>query len=135
DPSISGRYLDTPTTGILREWASAIKQAGIRRIEGAVIGDDDCFDDTPRAGSWQLDYYADWYAAESSGLTINDNCWDVTIRPGAKLGDPAKIEPMLPTKYVTFKYNVITTGSRGKTTGEESSGKAGEESSVEIERT
>lgn len=115
DPSISGRYNpDLPTTGILRQWANAIKAAGIRRVEGAIIGDDDCFDDRPRAGTWQLDYYQEWYAAESSGLAINENCWDVTLTPAKSVGEKAKLQVLLPTKYVTFRNEVVTTAPNGQ---------------------
>ena len=82
DPSISGRYSkETSTTTILQQWAKAVRAAGIRRINGDVIGDDNCFDDAPRSGTWQLDYYQEWYAAENSGLSINENCYDVIVRP------------------------------------------------------
>ncbi|MCX7625980.1 MAG: D-alanyl-D-alanine carboxypeptidase/D-alanyl-D-alanine-endopeptidase [Candidatus Sumerlaeaceae bacterium] len=115
DPSISGRYNpDLPTTGILRQWANAIRAAGIRRIEGAIIGDDDCFDDRPRAGTWQLDYYQEWYAAESSGLAINENCWDVTLTPAKAIGEKARLHVLLPTKYVTFRNEVVTTAPTGQ---------------------
>ncbi len=115
DPSISGRYNpDLPTTAILHQWAKAVREAGIRRIEGAIIGDDDCFDDQPRAGTWQLDYYQEWYAAESSGLAINENCWDVTITPADRAGKRARLLVELPTKYVTFKNEVLTTVAKGK---------------------
>ncbi|MGC8739828.1 MAG: D-alanyl-D-alanine carboxypeptidase/D-alanyl-D-alanine endopeptidase [Candidatus Sumerlaeaceae bacterium] len=115
DPSISGRYNpDLPTTAILQRWAKAVRDAGIRRIEGAVIGDDDCFDDQPRAGTWQLDYYQEWYAAESSGLAMNENCWDVTIVPAQRIGAKARLHVDLPTRYVTFKNEVVTTAPTGK---------------------
>ncbi|MGI8907721.1 MAG: D-alanyl-D-alanine carboxypeptidase/D-alanyl-D-alanine endopeptidase [Candidatus Sumerlaeaceae bacterium] len=118
DPSVSGRYIeDKPTTAILREWAQAVKSAGIRRVDGAVIGDDDVFDDESRTGSWQLDYYQEWYAAENSGLTINDNCWDVVIKPGRKPGDPAIIETPLPSKYVRFINRVTTSGPKRRGSG------------------
>ncbi|MBX7245176.1 MAG: D-alanyl-D-alanine carboxypeptidase/D-alanyl-D-alanine-endopeptidase [Candidatus Sumerlaeaceae bacterium] len=112
DPSISGRYLkDTPTTAILRQWADAITSAGIRRITGSVIGDDDIYTDDQREGTWQLDYYKDWFAAESSGLSINDNCWDAVVRPGAKIGAPAIVELPLKTRYYTIKNEIVTTGA------------------------
>lgn len=81
DPSISGRYLDTPTTAILAQWADAVTSAGIKAIKGDIIGDDDIFDDRYTAGSWQYDYLAEWYAAENSGLAINENCWDAVFYP------------------------------------------------------
>lgn len=111
DPSTSGRYSkDTSTTTMLDKWAKAVRSAGVKRITGDIIGDDDYFDDAARTGSWQIDYTQEWYAAESGGLAINDNCWDAVIRPGKAIGQPAKLEPVLPTKYVTFVNEVITTG-------------------------
>lgn len=82
DPSISGRYFDTPTTAILAHWADAISSAGITYIEGDIIGDDDIFDDQAIAGSWHVDYLPEWYAAENSGLAVNENCWDIIIEGG-----------------------------------------------------
>lgn len=119
DPSISGRYeTDTQTTAILGEWADAVRRAGIRRVEGAVIGDDDVFDESHVAGSWQLDYYQAWYAAENSGLAINENCYDVLIRPGAKPGDKARLALQIPTRYITLRNEVVTTGPAGRRGGD-----------------
>ncbi len=85
DPSISGRYLeDKPTTAILTEWADAISSMGIRRIEGDIIGDDDIFDDSALAGTWSVSYLQEWYAAENSGLAMNDNCWDINVHVGER---------------------------------------------------
>ncbi len=119
DPSISGRYInDTPTTAILARWARAVRDAGIRRVQGSVVGDDNCFDDNHRAGSWQLDYFQEWYAAENSGLAINENCYDVLVTPGRKPGDPAKAQFQIPTRYLTLRNDVKTTGPAGKGAGD-----------------
>lgn len=97
DPSISGRYLDDkPTTAILAEWADAITSAGIKGITGRIIGDDDIFDDSPISSTWVADYLQEWYAAENSGLAINENCWDVLLTPT----DP-KVTDLLITEYYT----------------------------------
>lgn len=115
DPSISGRFCATSTAQILKEWAATIKTAGIREITGSVIGDDDVFDDQCREGTWQIDAFSAWYGAESSGLAMNENCWDMTVKPGAKVGDPAQLVSHLPTAYLTFKNEIVTTTAKGKT--------------------
>lgn len=112
DPSISGRYFtkeDITTTGILKEWAQAIKKAGITKVEGSIIGDDDIFDDEEYAGIWQQEYFAEWYAAESSGLAVNENCWDVDVIPAAEPGKRAQIVPRIPTSYLNFASLMQTT--------------------------
>lgn len=125
DPSISGRYNDLitssggfahmqvnredwSTTAILQRWVKAVRDAGIQKINGAVIGDDDIFDDRELTSSWSVGYLSDWYAAENSGLAINDNCWDIYITPGDAVGEPAKIHPVLDTRFVKFINNVTT---------------------------
>lgn len=124
DPSISGRYAeryfgrdDVYTTGILRDWAKAVKDAGIKRIEGSVIGDDDFFDEDEYAGTWQQEYYPEWYAAESSGLAINENCWDVDVIAADQPGKRATLRPRIPSSYFNFASSVLTVPNRGDTSG------------------
>ena len=115
DPSISWRYnLDSDTTAVLAQWADAIRKAGIKRIEGSVIGDDNVFDDEDRAGSWCVEYLGEWYAAEATGLAINENCWDVVLKPGKSAGAKASIRQMIPTSYYKIDNQVVTTGPKTK---------------------
>lgn len=131
DPAISGRYFDTPTTAILQQWADAVTSAGIWRVEGDVVGDDDIFDDSYMSGSWAPSYLQEWYAAENSGLAINDNCWDaifeVTTSPVGDNGERLnpldsdedstqplylKVTNLLDTNYVTIYPNGLRVGDR-----------------------
>ncbi|HQF43808.1 MAG TPA: D-alanyl-D-alanine carboxypeptidase/D-alanyl-D-alanine-endopeptidase, partial [Ignavibacteriaceae bacterium] len=47
-------------------------------------GDDNLFDDTGLGVGWLWDYETDWYAAQSSALSYNDNCIDITIKYNSK---------------------------------------------------
>ena len=116
DPSISGRYRnrqygleDKPTSAILADWAAALKARGVKRITGDVIGDDDAFDDEDLGLNWELDDLPFWYAAGVSGLSLNENCYDYVIEPGARVGDPARIRIIPDTTYVTLKNDAVTT--------------------------
>ena len=60
DPSISERS-DVP--GTLRAMARQMREAGITRIEGGIIGDDDLFDDDGIGDGWTLDNLPYGYAA------------------------------------------------------------------------
>lgn len=159
DPSISGRYAqdrfddasrkrresgqvepEKAISPILQDWAKAVKAAGIHRIDGAVIADDDVFDDRGRSSSWQLSYYQEYYAAESSGFAAKDNCWDVVIRPGEQVGAPARLEVPLGSRYVTFRNEVITTAplyaaGNGTTTDTRAQGREYPDPSISISRT
>ena len=61
---------------------------------------------------WAWDYQSDWYAAQISALTFNDNCVDVFVEPGDTLGAPAKLTLRPQTAYVHV-YNKTVTVRRG----------------------
>ena len=89
DPTISERS-DTPgTLGIL---ARQVREAGITRIEGGVIGHDDLFDDNGFGDGWTLDNLPYGYAAAVSALEYNEGSVDLVIRAGAAAGDPVVIQ-------------------------------------------
>ena len=89
DPSISERS-DTP--GTLRAIARQVREAGITRIEGGVIGHDDLFDDNGFGDGWTLDNMPYGYAAAVSALEYNEGSVDLVIRAGAAAGDPVSIQ-------------------------------------------
>lgn len=88
DPSISERN-DIP--GALRTLARQVRETGITRVEGGVIGDDDLFDDNRFGDGWTLDNLAYGYAAAVSALEYNEGSVDLVIRAGAAAGDPVAI--------------------------------------------
>jgi D-alanyl-D-alanine carboxypeptidase/D-alanyl-D-alanine-endopeptidase (penicillin-binding protein 4) len=63
DPTIGAK--DNGFAPLFLEWADALAKAGIRRIDGRIIGDDDAFDDTGVGPGWAWDYLDADYAAPS----------------------------------------------------------------------
>lgn len=115
DPSISGRYRKEITTEqILDEWVQAFRNLGVTKITGDIVGDDDCFDDSPIAGSWENDDLAYWYATGSSGLAISDNCYSYTITPGEAVFAPTTCTIDPETSYLTITNDILTTGSSAR---------------------
>ncbi|MCH8524102.1 MAG: D-alanyl-D-alanine carboxypeptidase/D-alanyl-D-alanine-endopeptidase [Balneolales bacterium] len=90
DPTISGRFNDDDPMEVFRNWAIALRERGITRIEGDIIGDDTLFDDIPLGRSWSWDYTSYWYAAEMGALSFNDNTIDL-LMVGQAPGEPATI--------------------------------------------
>ena len=81
DPSIGGRGGEDFTP-----WIAAIKAAGIRRIEGRIIGDDNAFDD-PRPGAmWAWDDLGYTSGALYGALNYAENRMAVTVTPAAAAG-------------------------------------------------
>jgi serine-type D-Ala-D-Ala carboxypeptidase/endopeptidase (penicillin-binding protein 4) len=89
DPSISER---SESPGLLGLLARQIRAAGITRIEGGIIGDDDLFDDKPYGDGWTLDNLPYGYAAAVSALEYNEGSVDLVIRAGVTAGEPVTIQ-------------------------------------------
>lgn len=89
DPSISERG-EMP--GTLKAIARRVREAGVVRIEGGVIGHDDLFDDNGFGDGWTLDNLPYGYAAAVSALEYNEGSVDLVINAGAAAGDPVAIQ-------------------------------------------
>lgn len=108
DPSISGRFNDGRITETLEAWADSIRAKGISIIEGNIVGDDNVFADEPLGNGWEVSEEPYWYSAQISGLSLNDNCIDISVSPAAKAGDPAIYEITPNTGYVNVTNNIET---------------------------
>jgi len=118
DPSIGGRFHDNDRLYTFRQWAAELRRNGIQRIEGNIIGDDDLFEDMPYGKGWQWDDLPYWYAAQVSSLSFNDNCIDLLIEPGRRVGAPAIIKVSPKTDYVNVLNKTVTVKNRPRRSGE-----------------
>jgi D-alanyl-D-alanine carboxypeptidase/D-alanyl-D-alanine-endopeptidase (penicillin-binding protein 4) len=80
DPTISERFHGDVRT-VFRAWADSLRAHGVRRITGAVIGNDDVFDDVPLGRGWAWDDVQDAYSAEVGGLQLNEGFVTVRVSP------------------------------------------------------
>lgn len=102
-----------PLPGLFADWTSMIRQAGIRRIEGHVIGDGRCFTDMPEQESWQYNDIGTYYGAGATGLSFFENRQNFSVRPGDHPGAPLDIRPEYPqSPWMRFRYE-CTTGKAG----------------------
>jgi D-alanyl-D-alanine carboxypeptidase/D-alanyl-D-alanine-endopeptidase (penicillin-binding protein 4) len=86
DPTLGGYQQRNDPTAVFRNWADSLKAAGISRIQGDIVGDDDPFSDVPLGEGWSWNDVPYAYAAEINGLVLNNNTIDLEVRgrrPGA----------------------------------------------------
>src|SRR5262249_35677345 len=107
DPSIGSQ--DFGASPVFAEWADALKQAGIRRVDGRLIGDDHVFDQATLGAGWAWDYLADGYAAPVGGLNYNANAAGVPLWPGEAPGEPVRLE-VAPPGHLLEVTNALKTG-------------------------
>jgi D-alanyl-D-alanine carboxypeptidase/D-alanyl-D-alanine-endopeptidase (penicillin-binding protein 4) len=86
DPTPDGRAGDS-----LDVWVDALKAAGLKRIEGRVIGDDDDIDEPRPGAAWSWEDLGYTSGAIFGALNATENRMMVTIAPGPREGDPATI--------------------------------------------
>lgn len=117
DPTLGGHYLsdsgdwdeDIDALAVFRNWADSLRAAGIRRITGDLIGDDDVIDDIPLGANWSWDDETWYYSAQLGGLAFHDNVIHLYVA-GRTPGMPANLswEP-LNTDYVQVINRTLTT--------------------------
>lgn len=104
-------------TEIYWKWLTALREAGIRQINGRVIGDDSFFDTRLVGNLWSWVDLGNYYGAGSSGLSISQNDYRITFAPGTS-GQPARFIGASPAPPgVTFISEMMTgpsgSGDRG----------------------
>ncbi len=106
DPNLSARaipYRTGPITGnplaAIEDLADQIAARGVKRIEGDIVGDDTWYLWEPYGSGWGIDDPQSDDGAAISALTINDNGFTLTIRPGARAGDLAALTFNPPLEY------------------------------------
>ncbi len=108
DPSISGRYYDGDIIHVFDQWAKGLVELGIRVIDGHIIGDDNYFETEIMGHGWSWDYQSDYYAAQISALSFNDNCVDLLFSAGDTLGAIADVKIIPDTDYIELENRVVT---------------------------
>jgi D-alanyl-D-alanine carboxypeptidase/D-alanyl-D-alanine-endopeptidase (penicillin-binding protein 4) len=99
-----------PAAALFVEWRNALTSAGIQRVEGRLIGDDNAFDDQTLGAGWAWDYLTLGYAAPSSALSYNENVVVVRVSPGAAAGDAASVA-LSPPGHELDVTSVVTTSA------------------------
>lgn len=98
--------------GLFEEWRGAIEVAGIKAIDGAVIGDDSAFSTQAISGGWTWDDIGNYYAPPVTGLNFHHNTFFVSFQPGA-VGSIAKLVSTSPTMPSLELVNEMRTGPAG----------------------
>lgn len=115
DPSLSGRTYpyrkDAPAAEPLRaieQLADQAVAAGILRVDGDIVGDDQLYPWAPYPPSWTVDDLTQEDGAPVSALTVNDNAMVLAIRPASRTGELAAISFEPAIEYYAVDNRVLT---------------------------
>jgi D-alanyl-D-alanine carboxypeptidase/D-alanyl-D-alanine-endopeptidase (penicillin-binding protein 4) len=114
DPTLgSWRYDNTKEQLLLDKWIKAIKQVGIKQIQGSLIAYDKNFESQTIPGGWIWDDIGNYYGAGSAGLNWRENQYDLKLKSGSQTGAAVSIVSTVPKLYNVSLINELTTGKTG----------------------
>lgn len=87
------------TNDFLPEWITAVRQAGIREIRGAVVADESIFDTEGISGKTVYEDLGSYYGAGSYGISVFDNLYRLYLETGGPGSRPhiQKTVPDIPS--------------------------------------
>ena len=109
DPTIGGRFHDGNATAVIQEWASDLKRAGIKTINGNLVFEYGYMDTEYIHPTWPADQLTAWYEAPIAAFALQEGCIAVRVLP-SKSGGPCIVQFDPPTSYVSLQ-NSCRTGS------------------------
>lgn len=112
DPSIAARFNNGDYFKGINDLAARIRAAGVKRVEGDLVGDETYFTGPPYGSGWAWEDLQWWYGAEVSALTVNDNALDLVVKPGPQVGSPAVVT-IGPPDPLLMIVNRVTTAPKG----------------------
>lgn len=112
DPTIAARFNNGDYFKGINELASRISAAGVKRIDGDLVGDESYFAGPKYGAGWEWEDLTWYYGAEVTPLSVNDNALDLFIKPGPGVGKAALITTGPPDPLLTI-VNKVTTSPKG----------------------
>jgi D-alanyl-D-alanine carboxypeptidase/D-alanyl-D-alanine-endopeptidase (penicillin-binding protein 4) len=112
DPTLgSWRYETTHENHILTLMVTALQKAGIKKINGRIIGDDSIFGSQSIPEGWIWMDLGNYYGAGTSGLCWRENQFDIKLKTGS-VGSPVGILRQVPAMpYLSFKSELLNAPS------------------------
>ena len=114
DPTLGTKdSIAVPLPTLFARWKQLLTDAGIRRIEGRIVGDGRWLDGPIEHDTWMYQDLGTYYGAGGNGLCFYRNIADVRVEAGARPGDPVSMVPTYPEMPWIRWSNVARTGAKG----------------------
>lgn len=112
DPILgSYRYKQTTPDSVFASWLRAMRNHGIKSVDGRVCYDASVFDDKQHNNSWQWGDIGNYYGCGATGLNFHENMFFVYFNAGQKLGAAATVDHTSPDGVKIHGQNYVTTGA------------------------
>ena len=112
DPSFGSARIGMNFQQITRFFVQKIKDFGIKKIDGHILGDGTIFPENTLADSWIWGDVGNYYGAGVSGLNVNENLYQVYFKQSNSVGNYAPISRFTPELPNLISVNKVMTAER-----------------------
>lgn len=112
EANLSARFENGRALAAFERLAETLFAAGLRRVEGRLLGDESAFAGPRRGADWPWEDLVWWYGAEVSALSFNDNCAMLTVSSGARPGEPVEVTSSPHSAYFSVENRALTAAAR-----------------------
>lgn len=98
---------------VLQKFTDALIKAGIKKIQGHVIGDGSFFSHSPVASSWQWEDMGNYYGAGAYGLNFRDNWYWLDFQQHPTPDSTPIVMGTRPLVPFIYTENLLTSAARG----------------------
>ena len=112
DPSFNSSYFYSNDSSFLNPIIQKLKTKGIKKINGSIIADASCFDNSIPS-TWIWGDIGNYFGAGANGLSYHDNKFSLFYNSGATntLAELEGISPVYFSKKISIQSNVISSGT------------------------
>lgn len=97
DPTLGSKENSgTDAETLIARWVTKVKNAGIRKVNGAVIGDASCFQTEAEARDWLYEDIGNHYGAFATGLCLNENRYTLILNSPAGENQLCEVKSYFP---------------------------------------
>ena len=114
DPTLGSKdSIAVPLDRTFAIWEKLLRDAGVRRIEGSIVGDGRYFEGSAEEPTWLWNDIGTYYGAGVTGLMFYENMQSFSVSAGPSVGAPVNIKPFYPEcPWMDFRY-ACSTGVSG----------------------
>ncbi|HEY0862615.1 MAG TPA: D-alanyl-D-alanine carboxypeptidase/D-alanyl-D-alanine-endopeptidase [Lacunisphaera sp.] len=90
---------------------AVLQQAGVKRITGDLVADATWLRQPPQGAGWAVGDLQDYYGAEISAISLEENYVDLHIAPAKTVGQPCVAEIKQPLSGLVIDNRTVTTAA------------------------
>jgi D-alanyl-D-alanine carboxypeptidase/D-alanyl-D-alanine-endopeptidase (penicillin-binding protein 4) len=115
DPTLGSDQFEKtiPLEDLMQDFVKAMQDAGIKKINGKIIGDASFFSSEANGRTWSWEDIGNYYGAGAWGLNIRENRYHLTFRQQSQLGKIPPIEKVEPEIPNLIHINEVRSAEKG----------------------